>query len=122
MSAPPHRSHMFAFLKNIILGKPVKDRVGEAQEPAPESAVPPVAPAPARPAVNGLPLRPQPRTHANGNGNSVEVSLQNVLGAFPLELKGRIRQSDVGEATVSIPMRSEEHTSELQSPMYLVCR
>ena len=86
---------MFAFLKNIILGKPVEDRVGEMQEPAP---------APARPAVNGLPLRPQPRTHANGNGNSVEVSLQNVLGAFPLELKGRIRQSDVGEATVSIPM------------------
>ncbi|MGD0614715.1 MAG: roadblock/LC7 domain-containing protein [Verrucomicrobiota bacterium] len=95
---------MFAFLKNIILGKPVEDRVGETQEPAPESAVPPVAPAPARPSVNGLPPRPPPRTHATGNGNSVEVSLQSVLGTFPPELKGRIRQSDVGEATVSIPI------------------
>src|SRR5690348_18176895 len=28
----------------------------------------------------------------------------------------------VPENTVSIPLRSEEHTSELQSPVHLVCR
>src|SRR5437879_11405664 len=37
--------------------------------------------------------------------------------------KSRIRddQADVG-ITEAEPARSEEHTSELQSPMYLVCR
>src|SRR5437762_4877699 len=32
------------------------------------------------------------------------------------------RQSGLGCPTQRTPQRSEEHTSELQSPMYLVCR
>src|SRR5437762_4721796 len=40
-------------------------------------------------------------------------------------LSGRIGPSEMEAALASLPaarLRSEEHTSELQSPMYLVCR
>src|SRR5437879_2555160 len=39
----------------------------------------------------------------------------------PLDVYRKLVQGDVYLRTVVIP-RSEEHTSELQSPMYLVCR
>src|SRR5437763_15890045 len=36
--------------------------------------------------------------------------------------EGRLCGALTGDLTVSTSTRSEEHTSELQSPMYLVCR
>src|SRR5437879_9135620 len=33
-----------------------------------------------------------------------------------------LRDLRVADRTRTVPVRSEEHTSELQSPMYLVCR
>src|SRR5437879_7287254 len=51
-------------------------------------------------------------------GESVELTCNAAqFSGFP-ELK---RQDYVSSKEVEIP-RSEEHTSELQSPMYLVCR
>jgi len=40
----------------------------------------------------------------NGNGKSVEVSLQKILAGLPLELQPRIRQAEVGEQTISVPL------------------
>src|SRR5205823_11583589 len=39
-----------------------------------------------------------------------------------LHSKVTLRGSDIGEASILAPRRSEEHTSELQSLAYLVCR
>jgi predicted regulator of Ras-like GTPase activity (Roadblock/LC7/MglB family) len=91
---------MFGFLKNILRSKPVEDQTGGEEVSVIES------PPPAPPESASLPPSsrpPTPRPPGNGDGNSVDISLQMVLNNFPLELKGRIRQSDVGEATVSIP-------------------
>src|SRR5437763_11317261 len=37
-------------------------------------------------------------------------------------LAGERAQINHNRTTIESPLRSEEHTSELQSPMYLVCR
>jgi predicted regulator of Ras-like GTPase activity (Roadblock/LC7/MglB family) len=97
---------MFEFLKNMFQGKPVQEPTGGGGAPAVETPEPP--PPAARP-----PAPVVPRPPVNPNGNSVDILLQSVLSGFPLELKGRIRQSDVGEATVSIPM--EKVLSQLSS-------
>src|SRR5437762_7250050 len=39
-------------------------------------------------------------------------------GRFELAHRGTLFLDEIGD----LPLRSEEHTSELQSPMYLVCR
>src|ERR1017187_6406583 len=45
---------------------------------------------------------------------------------FHRETQGRVARNSQGltyfEMELASPTRSEEHTSELQSPMYLVCR
>src|SRR2546429_3155544 len=48
-------------------------------------------------------------------------------GRYSMQLVGTDKAGNVGQATVSInvdqtPPRSEEHTSELQSRLHLVCR
>ena len=96
---------MFEFLKNVFHNKPVEDLGGGNKRPVLETVTHPSAPAP-QPPVPSAPAPPAPQTfsNTNGNGNSVEISLQSVMNGFPPELKGRIRQSDVGDATVSIPL------------------
>src|SRR5437879_6870382 len=41
---------------------------------------------------------------------------------FSSKVFASIRKMPPGPSPVADPSRSEEHTSELQSPMYLVCR
>src|SRR3712207_7120054 len=61
---------------------------------------------------------------------SVAVELEQVLDGHPLDLVGRHRRRRLADrAAVPVeadvlhaPVRSEEHTSELQSRQYLVCR
>ena len=54
-----------------------------------------------------------------GQGNSLYTPQKgNVYLIFEFEIKNTSNE----ELTISSLMRSEEHTSELQSPMYLVCR
>lgn len=94
---------MLDFLKHIFRHRPVTDDLA-AETPAPASVAGQSSTAP-RP-----PTRSEPRPgedsagRDNGNGNSVEVSLQAVFNAFPPQLKGRIRQLEVGGATVSVTL------------------
>src|SRR5258708_9144539 len=49
--------------------------------------------------------------------------LQSVIGLFPQSSESRLKPAFHGRpARCSTPQRSEEHTSELQSPDHLVCR
>src|SRR5437763_16797967 len=51
------------------------------------------------------------------------LSLHDALPIYRSQRKGQARHAGLGEAVrVGGRGRSEEHTSELQSPMYLVCR
>src|ERR1017187_8419426 len=49
---------------------------------------------------------------------------QSLGGDFPLDLDRtrRITREWLKQQGSALTLRSEEHTSELQSPMYLVCR
>ncbi len=38
------------------------------------------------------------------NGNGLHLPLQPVLGALPLELRGRVKKTDVSDITISIPL------------------
>ncbi len=40
----------------------------------------------------------------NGHGTGIEISLQKILNGLPLELQPRVRQPDVGDLAVSIPL------------------
>src|SRR5437879_8042527 len=51
-----------------------------------------------------------------GAGGDVEA---HAAGFFAVEFQRRV---GLEEVVVRADLRSEEHTSELQSPMYLVCR
>src|SRR5437762_6360278 len=62
------------------------------------------------------------------DGSATFVGLERVVGhvagkagSFVLQRTGKFENGMATESYVVIP-RSEEHTSELQSPMYLVCR
>lgn len=105
---------MFDFLKNIF-GKPGEDQANGhahsspvARPPAAISGRPPVA----RP--RPLPQAPRaPVARPNGNGNGAAASgavlqlpLQSVLSGLPLELKGRIRRNEVGDATIPVSLET----------------
>jgi predicted regulator of Ras-like GTPase activity (Roadblock/LC7/MglB family) len=101
---------MFGFIKNL-LRKQGDTSASEASHPSVE-AVQAVAPPP--------PPRPQPPpaaarsayNHRNGNaqngGNApargLELSLQSILAVLPLELQPRIRQQEVGDAAILVPL------------------
>jgi predicted regulator of Ras-like GTPase activity (Roadblock/LC7/MglB family) len=48
--------------------------------------------------------QPQPRAAAHPTAKGVELPLQKILAGFPLELQPRVRQTDVGDLTISIPL------------------
>src|ERR1017187_193209 len=61
-----------------------------------------------------------------GSGTT-DVVLEKIDIALPMQVfvHGRwetLRSTDAPTVTLAPGQRSEEHTSELQSPMYLVCR
>jgi predicted regulator of Ras-like GTPase activity (Roadblock/LC7/MglB family) len=45
-----------------------------------------------------------PANGAHQNGKGVDLPLQAILAGFPLELQPRVRQTDVGESCVSVPL------------------
>lgn len=85
---------MFEFFKNIFGAKPVENETGESESVVPATAFQ-AAPSTAKPV-------PVPRPESNGNG--LHIPLQAVLDGLPLELKNRVKQSDVGDASLSIPL------------------
>src|SRR4051794_35867326 len=104
---------MFEFLKNI-LGKTAGDETGGQPHSTPKTT--------SSAAPKGSPgrtiteARPTARLHTNGNGHdqtgqngnsdSVHVPLESVLSGLPLELKARVKQTDVGGGTLSISVQS----------------
>ena len=91
---------MFGFLRKT-LRKMANTLPEEQAAPAVETVVT------AMPADTAIP-RSNGHSHSgNGqhaNGKGVELPLQLVLKCLPLELQPRVRQVDVGEATISIPL------------------
>jgi predicted regulator of Ras-like GTPase activity (Roadblock/LC7/MglB family) len=89
---------MFDFLKNLFVSKPVEDNAGAQERPISyyHQVTPPSAPK--------LTTGARATAKSNGNGGGVHIPLQAVLSGLPLELKGRIKQSEVGEATISVAL------------------
>ncbi len=103
---------MLGFFKNL-LRKPLSaaaDRIYSRFGPAEEG---PDQPEAVQPSAVSAPSRMQPlpakaagnaNGHGNGNGRGVEVPLQSVLNNLPLELQPKVRVTDVGDMTISIPL------------------
>src|SRR5438309_4946020 len=71
------------------------------------------------------------RSHAAPSAREVESALrvylsspesQNCSGSMTLEQLDEVRVGEYAEQFGGWPVRSEEHTSELQSQFHLVCR
>src|SRR3712207_8952083 len=62
-----------------------------------------------------------PLTTLAGTGNDYYARIPVAADTFPSTVTV-INASDDPVAEMSLPVRSEEHTSELQSRQYLVCR
>jgi predicted regulator of Ras-like GTPase activity (Roadblock/LC7/MglB family) len=96
---------MFGFLKNIL--RKTQDTTTDSTSSPTIEAAAPVVPA-SSPTLHQSSFRSAPIRknlgQQNGNGKSVEVSLQKILAGLPLELQSRIRQGDVGEQTISVPL------------------
>jgi predicted regulator of Ras-like GTPase activity (Roadblock/LC7/MglB family) len=91
---------MFGFLRKT-LRKMANTLPEEQAAPAVETVVTAMPDATAIPRSNGH-FRSGNGQHANGKG--VELPLQLVLKGLPLELQPRVRQVDVGDATISVPL------------------
>ena len=94
---------MFGFLNHLLRKK---QDVTTDSTSAP--AIEPTAEAvPASSSNSNSSFRATPRKNLgqqNGNGKSVEVSLQTILDGLPVELQPLIRQTNVGEQTISVPL------------------
>ncbi len=132
-SSAAAKSKMFGFIKNVFRKPAERPADGRDYQ---RSATPPPMPvnarastlasamaASARPVsarANGggpapVPAPPQVAYHGgnghaeayeNGNGHPLCVPLQGILNALPAELKARVRQLEVGDMTVELPMES----------------
>ena len=67
--------------------------------------------------AKGSPEHVDVRTVGSGN-----IGMTNVARAAGGKAAGKTFLLDVGKGLVIMAVRSEEHTSELQSRQYLVCR
>jgi len=93
---------MLGFLKSL-LRKPQGTPAGGEQAYAQERL--PAAPPPAAPNYNsGAPATAARRNAPNANGKGVEIPLQSIIEGLPLELQPRVKQTDVGDRTISVPL------------------
>src|SRR5882757_3582343 len=97
---------MFDFFKNL-LRKPAE----RPEESLPTTQAAPAAPPP--PAFNGRgngtgngsrPAAPGQRPGALLQGKGIELGLEGILAHLPLELQPRIKQGQVGNRTITVPM------------------
>jgi predicted regulator of Ras-like GTPase activity (Roadblock/LC7/MglB family) len=98
---------MFGFLKTFLRkapAPPAQTQYAPEEEPAYESPAEAAyhpAPAPVQPPPSRMPLR---KSVGQQNGRGIEVPLQNILNSLPLELQPRVRQPDVGQLTITVPL------------------
>ena len=100
------KGKMFGYVKNLLR------RWVETPDGDESAAEAKAAPAPTRRIVMAPPSQaanahsnttPQPAgTHQNGRG--IELPLQPIIGALPLELQPRLRHPDAGALTICIPL------------------
>ncbi len=106
---------MFGYLRNL-LGR-TDARHAPLRKQFPKTGSPGSAPvAQAKPLprpVNRPTPTPRPIAHANtntsihskhGNGSGIHIPLQSILAGLPLELQKKVRQSAVGDMTVSVAL------------------
>lgn len=100
---------MFGFLKNMLRKSPESPAESQ-QSPEPEVVsepaneyVPESAPAPVR-RNTAFAAAPGRRNLTPHEGKVVEVPLQRVLENLPLELQPRVRQPDVGDMVITVPL------------------
>jgi hypothetical protein len=110
---------MLNFFKNIFATKPEQSPAAERNGRVPglpggvpnRTLTPPVgaSPRPQMPARKNLTTHPAPSQVTNlpssqPTNKVIQLSLQSVLSSLPMELKGRVKQIDVGAAEISIPL------------------
>ena len=96
---------MFGFLKTLLRKAPEKS--AENFEDTASESVAEVAPhaTPKQPVFKAPPLRRNNLpANASANGKGIEVSLASVIQGLPLELQPRVRRTDVGDATIIVPL------------------
>ena len=74
--------------------------------PLPTQPAPNAAPAPAAssPAAARLEASPSPKSGVHSNGKGIELPLQPILAALPLELQPRLKHQDAGALTLCVPL------------------
>src|SRR6516162_9822278 len=94
---------MFGFLKNLLRKAP--ETSAENYEEIPQDPGLPQASQPAQkpPVFKAPPLR-RNGSPVNGNAKGIDISLQSIIQALPLELQPRVRRTDVGDITISVPL------------------
>lgn len=105
-SAPVHsmKVKMFGFLKNLLRKAPETSAENyESTQPESQADSTP-QPAPKAPVFKAPPLRRNGAPATNGHGKGIELSLQSVLQSLPLELQPRVRRTNVGDATITVPL------------------
>jgi len=106
---------MFKFFKNILAGRSAENTTVATNWKAPQHSAPPQMPrarSATAPALTRTQPLPKPASSvsenraSNGGGNDghVRLGLRNVLNGLPDALKSRVRQFDVGDAEISIPL------------------
>ena len=94
---------MFGFLKNLI--SKLDDTPVDYQEPPLAEAAPAeMTPEAATPSLRDSRKNFVYQDGQHRNGHGIELPLQKILTDLPLELQPRVRQTDVGELTISIPL------------------
>lgn len=94
---------MFGFLKNLLRKSP-ETSAENYQETAYETAAGPTAEStPKAPVFKAPPLRRNPAT-ANGHSKGIEIDLDTIIQGLPLELQPRVRRTDVGELSITVPL------------------
>jgi len=92
---------MFEFFKTLLgrraAAPPAEEAVPAVEYQQDDISIPEI---PATP--RSFPAAPAQAVHQNGRG--VELSLQSILNNLPLELQTRVRQPEVGELTVTVPL------------------
>ena len=94
---------MFGFIKNLLRKAPEKS--AENYEDTASEPVVAVDPQPAAkpPVFKAPPLRKN-TVPVNGNGKGIDLTLQGILQGLPLELQPRVRRTDVGDASIIVPL------------------
>ncbi len=94
----PPRLKMFYFLKSLVRKLVETPSEASAQEPTSSAT------APAATLEHHATTRPHHGASQNGNGRGIDVPVQAILASLPLELQPKVRQTDVGDMTICVPL------------------